>query len=483
VTLDLTRQRLLSPDDAARVHALALRILDEIGVDVPDSGVRRSLQGHGFSTVGTRTLITPSVADAYADEMRAGLEPGRSPDDTEEAPGPIMLTVSSYALQLHDLESDSVVPMTAPRLIEMCKLVDNLAEEGVVNAPPGIPTEIHPDLQPLAQYRIAATTARQGASPVDPTSAVTVNYLLDMAEVMAQPITSLPIYIPTPLRFGGDSLDVVLACLDRLDEIRVSSMPSTGASAPMQPFGALALSVAEVLGGAVLAHALTGKRATFGIGLFPFDLRAGAMVFGAPESMLFQLLCQDLNTFYGWGWHSAPNNIHVMAKRPDAQAAAEKAAIMALGAGLGARRFDCAGALSLDEIFSPEQLVLDCEIRNWTARALQGITLGAGDVDDWLGEIRAGIQHGFMALDSTLDHYKEQMWYPKRFERRASGPWLSEGQPHLSTRLHDEVRRRIAAHDFELDSGRCRDLDRIYHAAESAIKSRITHAGSHVSAP
>jgi trimethylamine---corrinoid protein Co-methyltransferase len=483
VTLHLTRRRLLSADDAARVHALALRILDDIGVEVPDAGTRGALERCGFRTAGSRVLVDPAVAEGYVEDMRNWLAPGASPDDVGSAPGPLTLTVSSYALQLHDLESDTVVPMTTPRLTEMCKLVDSLAEEGVVNAPPGIPTEIHPDLQPLAQYRIAATTARQGASPVDPTSAVTVNHLLDMAEVMGQPITSLPIYIPTPLRFGGDSLEVVLACLDRLDEIRISSMPSTGASAPMQPFGALALAAAEVLGGAVLAHALTGKRATFGIGLFPFDLRSGAMVFGAPESMLFQLLCQDLNTFYGWGWHPAPNNIHVMAKRPDAQAAAEKAAIMALGASLGARRFDCAGALSLDEIFSPEQLVLDCEIRDWTARAIEGITLGAGDVDDWLGEIRAGIQHGFMALDSTLDHYKEQMWYPKRFERRAIGPWHSEGQPHLSARLHDEVRRRIARHSFELHADRRRDLDRIYRAAECAITSRITRPGSRLIAP
>jgi len=467
VYFHVTREKLLSPDEAARIHALALRILDEIGIEVCDADALRTLETRGFRTARGRVFIDASVAEAYVDTMRGWIGP---PAEHAPAPsGPLTLSVSSYALHLHDLDTDSIVPMTLPRLTDMCKLVDTLAGQGVVNAPPGIPIEVHPDLQPLAQYLIAATTARQGASPVDPTSAHTVNALLDMAEVMERPIRGLPIYIPTPLRFGGESLDVVMACRDRLEEIWVSSMPSTGATAPLQPFGALALAAAETLGGAVLAHELTDKRAKFGVGLFPFDLRAGAMVFGSPENMLFHLLCQDFSTFYGWDWSPAPTNIHVMAKRPDAQAAAEKAAIMALGAALGARHFSCAGILSLDEIFSPEQLLLDCEIRDWVARSVQGVALGEGDVNDWLAEIRAGVQRGFMGLDSTLDHYKEQMWYPRRFERRAIGPWLEEGQPHLAKRLRAEVRARIARHDFELDHARRAALERIYRAAEAKV--------------
>ena len=106
-------------------------------------------------------------------------------------------------------------------------------------------------MHPIAQYRIAALYARQGATPVDPTSALTVNHLLDMAEVMGDPIRGLPVYVPVPLRFGGESIDVVLACIDRLSHVSVSSMPSTGANAPLQPLGALALAAAEVIGGMI----------------------------------------------------------------------------------------------------------------------------------------------------------------------------------------------------------------------------------------
>jgi len=468
--LRLERPELISLDEAARIHALALRILQEIGLEVRHPWALERLSAAGFRVRDARVLFEPQVVEEHVEEMRRRVQGwfARRPPDADD--GQLTLSTSSYSLYVHDVESGAIVPYTSERLIEMCKFVDTLADEGVTSAPPGIPTDVHPDLQPIAQYRIAALYARQGASPVDPTSAATVNYLLDMAEVMGRPIEGLPVYLPSPLRLGGESLDVVLACLDRLSRISVGSMPAAGATAPLEPFGALALTVAELLGGLVALVTLTGKPVTFGLGTFPFDLHTGAMVFGSPENMFYQMLCADFSRFYGWPPGHVPNNIHVMAKLPDAQSAAEKASIMTLGAFLGARHFNGAGTLSLDEIFSPEQLLLDCEIRDWVQAAIRPLRLGEDAVEDWLAEVRAGVERGFMMLDSTLDHHKEYVWYPRRFLRNAIGAWLQEGQPRLSERLRDEVRRRIASHSFEPDAERRQEIERIYRLAQAAVE-------------
>jgi trimethylamine:corrinoid methyltransferase-like protein len=293
--------------------------------------------------------------------------------------------------------------------------------------------------------------------------------MLDMAAAMGNPMRHLPVYIPTPLRLGGESLAVVMACLDRLDHISVSSMPATGLSAPVQPFAALALGAAEVIGGMIAVKILTGKPVTCAAQIFPGDLREGSMVFGSPENMHYQMLCADFNRFYGWSAESGPGNFHVMAKTPDGQSAAEKAAIMMLGASLGARHFSCAGTLSLDEIFSAEQLLLDCEIRDWVQKAVGGVKLGEDECVDWLEEIRTGVRANFMNLDSTLDHYQEHIWYPGRFTRKAIGPWMEEGQPSLSSRLRAEAKRRIALHNFELAPEKRREIERIYAAAEKEV--------------
>ena len=121
-------------------------------------------------------------------------------------------------------------------------------------------------------------------------------------------------------------------------------------------------------------------------------------------------------------------------------------------------------------------MALDCEIRDWVQRAIQGMWLGEEAVDDWLSEIRAGIERGFMGLDSTLDYYRPQesrsarhVWYPRLFERGAIGGWLSAGQPRLAERLRAEVQRRLAAYDFELDATRRTEIERLYQAARRAV--------------
>jgi trimethylamine--corrinoid protein Co-methyltransferase len=466
--LRFTREKTISVEQAMRVHELAKRTLQEIGLAVRHHQTLERLQSDGFRVNGNRVFFEPKVVEMYVDEMRQWIASQSTPNDTPDD-GKLTLGVSSYSLNVQDLETDQVVPYTTDRLIEMTKLIDTLADDGVRGTPPGIPADEHPDLQPLAQYRIAALYARQGANPVDPTSAKTVEYLFDMAEIMERPIDSLPIYPATPLCLGGESWDVVLASVDRLSRITVYSMPSIGASAPLHPFGALALAAAEVMGTMVIARICTGKPVTFTINIFPFDLRMGTMVFGSPENMLFQMLGNDLNQFYGWPWEPSFGNIHVMSKVPDVQSGAEKAAIMTLGASLGARRFGSAGTLSLDEIFSPVQLLADCEIRDWVQRAIQGVWLGEEVVDDWLAEIQEGLQRGFMMLDSTLDHYQDHVWYPRHFERRAIGAWLAKDQPHLSDRLKDEVRRRIASHSFKLEAGKRREIERIYQAARQVV--------------
>lgn len=464
----LERKRLITDDEADRIDRLAGDILEKTGIEVHDADLLSRLTAAGFRVSGNRVLISPEVRKEYLDWMRSQSKPRRR---VQPAPltSEIRLYVSSYSLFVHDYETDKVISYSREKLIDMTKLVDSLAGDGVLGSPPGIPMDAHPDMQPIDQYRIAALYSRQGATPVDPTSPKTVNYLLDMAEVMGQPMRSLPVYIPTPLRLGGESLDVVLSCLDRIDSITVASMPSAGTSAPLQPFGALALSAAETMGGAILVRQLTGKPVFFGVSLFPSDLRQGTMVFGSPENMLYYMLARDFGQFYGFQGSPAPNNIHVMAKVPDGQSAAEKAAIMAYGAALGERDFFCAGTLSLDEIFSPEQLLLDCEIRNWVQQSIKGVWLGEEEEKDWQAAIESGLSQGFINHDSTLNHYRDHVWYPGRFQRGAIGPWMSAGQPKLSKKLRAEIRERIHNHSYQLEGRQRTEIENIYRSAEKAI--------------
>jgi trimethylamine--corrinoid protein Co-methyltransferase len=475
----------MTADQAARAHSLAKRILEEVGIEVPAGRIQERLKAKGFRTKGNRVLFDPAIVEEHVDKMRTWIAsqppPSTMGDDQmfvafpptqfqELDDGRLSLCVSPASQYVHDLETDRVVPYTIDRLIQMCKLVDSLADDRVLGAPPGTPPEVHPDLQPLAQYCIAALYARQRVRLVYPISIKTAGHLFEIAEVMGTPFNTLPVFMTSPLRLADESLDVVLAYSDRVSHIWIGNMPLTGATAPAFPFGALAQAAAELMAGLVIVGSLTNKPAVFRVGIFPFDLRAVAVVFGTPESMLFQLLCRDFNQYYGWPRILAPQNIHVMSKLPDSQCAAERSAIMTLGAFLGARYFECAGVLGLDEVFSPAQLLIDCEMRDWVQRAVCGLDLGEEGVNDWLLEITKGLDHGFLALGSTMDSYKQgDVWFPQRFQRGATGPWLSKGQPRIGERLREEVKERIATHNYELDADRRREIERIYRSAQQAV--------------
>ena len=102
-------------------------------------------------------------------------------------------------------------------------------------------------------------------------------------------------------------------------------------------------------------------------------------------------------------------------------------------------------------------------------RAIQGLWLGEEQMNDYLAQVKAGVESGFMLLDNTLDNFQRDVWYPRRFHRSQMAPWLKAGRPQLSAQLRTEARRRITRHSFALDPDRARQIENICASAEKAI--------------
>jgi trimethylamine--corrinoid protein Co-methyltransferase len=437
-----------------------------VGLEILDESVQKQMSRAGFDVRGARVHLEPQAVEDYLQERHHWLaqDPVATSVDDDRR---LWLSVNPYPHRIHDLEVGEIVPYTTDKLIEMTKFVDTFAEEAVYSAAPGYPTDVPPKLQPVIQYRVGAEYSRYGSDPVDPMSVFGAKYVFEMAEILDRPIRSLPVYVFSPLRLGGESLDVVMHYLDRIDRVRVGSMPSAGATAPVDPFGALALAAAETLGGAVTLAAVLDKPVDFGIGLHAFDLRAGSMIFGSPEEFLFGLAASDLKAYYaGPGARRRRGLILTRANWPGTQAAAEKASLMTAGALMGTRRFSGVGGLSLDEVFSAEQFLIDCEIRDHVQRMVNGIEFGE-EMYDWVEEVQAGVKDSFLAVDSTVNRYRQVYWFPRLFDR---GPWAGPGYDGTARRREyakAAVRKRIAQHDYELDTHKRQEIYRVWrHAVE-----------------
>jgi len=482
----LERPRLFDENQLGRIREAAVMILAEHGLRVLHPRALEEARQAGLRVAGDRVGFDRATIQRFLAESRAEGQAreagGAPPSPSAEATGdkaadcrpterPFRVFTCQYTTHVHDLDTDTIVPFTTERVIEATKLTDALSGEGVVGAAPGIPSDAPDLLQPLMQYKIGAQYSRHGRHPIDPRWAETMPYAMDMAEALGEPIRSLPVYVVSPLTIGAESLECVMQHRDRLHSIHTGNMPSVGGSAPIRIADAYALGVAEVAGSAMVLRAITKLPVDWGVGAMPFDLRGMAMSFGAPEHQLFRWTSEEVNAFF----HGRPlgtvgswSSLRTQAKLPGPQAAAEKMAGAVVAALLGAADLSGGGTLSLDEVFSSEQLVFDCEVRDHVERLVAGID---GDCDPAaaVAEVGAGLKSGFMTLDSTLSTYRDVYWLPKLFERRSLAGWSGAGCPDLRDRAKARVRELVAAHDYALPDDASREVDRIYEEASKRL--------------
>jgi trimethylamine:corrinoid methyltransferase-like protein len=445
-----------------------------VGIALPEDEVLEQIRTLGYQTVDNRVLIPrASVQDFLeAERNRNG---NRFSVDAPIPSGDgssIELYVSPSPSYVHDVSTDRIVPFTMERLIEAAKLVDVLSSRNVECGSPGCPCDVQAELQSVVEYWVAANYSRGGRRPVSPRSVESIPYVMDMAEALGHPLKNLTVYAVSPLGLGGPSLRRVLLFKDRITSANVGTMSSLGCATSIFPGDAYAVCCAEVIGGAILVGGLTGLPVTWHVRICPIDLRTMAMSLGSPEDYLLQLTNTEVNAyFHGTAWHPAGARLHSNAKLPGPQACAEKASLMTAGALLGARWFGNAGELSLDEIFSPEQLLYDIEIRDHAERLVEGID-GECDPDRCLQDLLESLpQRNFAGLGSTRDTYRQFYWHPTLFERDFWMAWEKEGAPTIRARAHSMIPELISQHEYELEPELRRELDRILAKAKQELSS------------
>jgi trimethylamine:corrinoid methyltransferase-like protein len=462
--LILQRPAIFCPEQLERIERSAESILEEIGIAIEDDNLLKKLLSSGFSIRNKRVFIEKNTFRDFLGNR----DITHNPQHIIPQSSRISLYVSGYPQYIHDMETDKIVPYTTDKLIEATKLVHVLSSSNVLSSPPGCPADVPPPLQPIMQYWIAAVYSKHGRRPVDPKSLESVPFVMEMSEALGNPIRHLPIYVFSPLSLGSESMKCALKFRDKLSAVGVSNMASVGCTLPINVGDACALSLAEVAGSAILVRELVDLPVSWSVRLCPIDMRSMAMVLGSPEDLLLQFVGAEINAyFHGKDWHPALSSIHSNAKIPGTQACIEKSSIMTVGALLGARGFGDAGTLSLDEVFSPEQLIYDVEIRDHVQRIVKGMS-GDCDPERCLRDVRAGLERrNFVAIDTTLKDYHNFYWFPKLFERDLLSAWQDKGAVNIRTKARDMIRNLLSKYDYELEPHLRRNLDRILAQAKA----------------
>jgi trimethylamine:corrinoid methyltransferase-like protein len=452
-------EALIDGFDPAKVHREAIGILSKIGLKVPREDVREELLlKEGVKVVGERCLFDEDLVEGFAEELRGRV---RTRKEQEED---FKLISSRWPFFYVEPETLQVKPLTVKALGDFTRLLDSLKEEGVMGSIPGWPQDVPPPMRPIMQYYIECRFSRSPGFPGATFQVEIMEFLREMADVMGQGFT-IGIETFSPLVFGGNSLNIALHYRDELESVGLDPMPIMGVSAPMNFEAGWAQSVAENLGAYTALRLLGFKYVHPSFRLFPASMASGGIAFGSPEYFLLLLTRSEIHRFYNIPLGMAESML-TTAKLPDQHAATEKSVQTAYAALAGYRRFEGAGMLALDEIFSPQQLIVDIEIRDYIEKSVKWMGESEADIMELVME---GLDKGeFLSAELTVNRWREFYWIPKLFKQTSRAQWEERAKKVLDE-AWEIARSKISTHEYELDGYRRRELERIVERAKLAF--------------
>ncbi len=449
-----------------RIHAASLRVLRETGVRVPVRRLQDAAAALGAHVDSGKGIIrfTESAAKRRAWAARPKpppREPGRR----------VRGILSGSAVRTLDMDTGLARDATCADLADSVRLADAL-DCVEVGSSLVLPRDVPAGTEDLCQFFISAKVGRK---PVVPTvlNLNSAEPIHDMLAVLLGSRAALKAsgrffarcYCTSPLTYSRDGIELALKILDMgYPAVFGAPMVVSGASGPVTAAGTLALSNAEALAGMCLTHAL-GQEPHYGAVPVVMDQRSGQACYADPRKIVLCMASRDLTRWYGFpepGFHVGLDAWH-----PGIQAAVERTFTSLMGLFL----YDVPLSVRLGilgpagAVCSLPQALIDVELVGLLNALMAGVDVN----DETLAEdlIRCtGPGGSYLALDHTAEHFRQEMWLPKYFERRLPDSIQRADMEGIMRRASEDVRRILSAEEASpLDREQERELDRIFICA------------------
>lgn len=376
----------LEGEGVARIHAAVMHILSDIGIDMASAEAVQLLKRAGCRVSGTTVRMDAAfVTEMLARVPRAFTITPRNPDrairvgeghvlfgsvssppngwDMERGKRPgdraafrDLLRLAQYFNCIHFIGGYPVEPAELPPVIrhvectaEMLMLTDKACNVYALNAQQAE--------EAMEMVRLAA-----GLTP---------------SEFAAAPRMFSNINSISPLRHDAAVLEAALRFARQGQPVLVTPFPLAGATAPASPAGAVALSLAEAISAiALLQYASPGCPVMLGSFTPTSDVKSGAAIFSAPESLRAMQITGQMARHYGLPLRGSCGT---SAPVPDGQAMWESAAMLwsSLRAG-SAMIYHAAGWLEGGMLASGEKFLMDCEVLQQVQRYCDASLIDTG---------------------------------------------------------------------------------------------------------
>ena len=446
----------LSEEGVQAIHAGAMRVLNEIGIEFLNEEAIGHLKAAGCRVEGQMVRFDR----AFVEEMVA------------RAPSSFTLTPRNPARQLvlgegHILFGNVSSPPNAWDLVrgkrpgdfetfrEFTKLTQYFNCIHFAGGYPVEPIDVHAGIRHLdclfekltLTDKVVHTYSLGPERVEDAMEMVRIAGGLSHAEFDAQPRMYTNINSVSPLKHDWPMLDGAMRLARRGQPVVVTPFTLAGAMAPVTLSGAVMLSLAEALAAIALLQWIA-PGCPVGIGTFTsnVDMKSGAPAFGTPEYIRATQITGQMARFYGLPLRSSGV---CAANVPDGQAMWETMNSLWAAVQSGTNMvYHAAGWLEGGLIASPEKFVMDCEVLQQFQRYLEPQMLGTSEADlaiDAIAEVGPGGH--FFGCQHTQDRYQEAFYGPFLSDWRNYEAWQGAGGVWTAERAHGIYKKILA--EFE----------------------------------
>lgn len=464
VSLTGSLPKVLTDHQIASMHQAALDVIEHIGLAVSHPHLLAALAGQSGVDIreGRVYVCAPLVDDIVTETCRRAR--ANAPSDGQG----VRILTTGHASHILDPYTRTMREITTADLEEAARLAEALRGRGVLGGAPGFPSDTPPHLRQIKQFKITLENCRSRGHP-GPDLIPEAELIREMCRVVGADFHT-GVHVISPLRLEGNELDIAMHFAADGLSVPVGTMPTAGVTAPIRLPALFVQAMAEAIGGCAILRLAGLEHASFWVNAYPADMRSLNLVYGSPEHILCDLMQLAINGWYGLA--TAAKGLITMAKEPDMQAATDGAMHTAALMLAGATTISGAGALSHDEAYSPEKLMIDCEIVEYVQRLLRGFPFELSPALE--EEIAQGIAAGgFAGLESTVRSYRDVYWLPRLFTHDLLGQWQREGAPSLRDRARAAMEEAVRGYDYALPAEQQSELDRIYTWAEAHLMSRV----------
>ena len=444
--------RLLTQEQEEQVHEYAMRICEEIGLDVLHQDARKLLEEAGQKVEGDRVYFDRGfVMEQLAKAPHTFTLHARNPENTVEVGGgttlwmgvggPPFLSDLDEGRRAGTLEGhDTFIKLTQAASPLNC------AQTGACEPTKMDVNTRHLDMEystlrwsdlPYTTYGTSGPKARDG---IEMARIVHGGDLGDRTALMGV-VNSV-----SPLIWDFRMVDALIAWAESNQATVVTPFLLGGATAAVSVAGGLAQQVAEALSGVAIAQTIRpGAPCLYGSFFQATDMRSGAPALGTPESIFGVFAGAQLARRYGLPFRGGGGLCSSNAV--DAQAGAESSfmlwATMLAGTDVV---LHAAGWLEGGLTASLEKFALDVELLEQLQVQQRGVGFSEEEFAfDALKELGPGGL--WLAAQHTMDHFREWQYISPLFITQDFTTWSAAGGEETAARANRRWKQLLETYE------------------------------------